>query len=116
MDLGSIVSDLAHDIYFDYGVVILLTVIVTVLVVPGLVKKGAPSLIKSWTEDAEVTRTIRLQAVELERERVGEMKKIADATASIAVTLARFDVRLDHLEKKIDHIQDRHDTILNGAR
>ena len=100
-------DDLANSIYVDYGVVVLITVLLTILIVPGVIKKGAPSLFKSLAEDAELNRMLKRQSIDLEKERVSAMQKIAEATASMALLLARFDLRLDHIERKVDTIDNR---------
>lgn len=107
MDISTALSGLVNSIYFDYGLVVLITVVLTILIVPGVVKKGAPSLFKSLAEDAELNRMLKRQAMEDEKERNQVMAKIAEATASIAITLARMDLRMENVERQGDRIEKK---------
>lgn len=107
MDISTALSGLVNSIYFDYGLVALITVILTISVVPGAVKKGAPSLFRSLADDAELNRSLKRQAMENEKERNQVMSKIAEATASIAITLARMDLRMENVERQGDRIEKK---------
>lgn len=107
MDIGAIIGSLASSIYFDYGLVVLVTALLTILIVPGVIKKGAPSLFKSLSEDAELNRMMKRQTIEIEKERVEAMKKIAEAVSTMATLMARFDVRLVNVERRVERIDDK---------
>lgn len=118
-DVATIMADLTEHIYFDYGLAILMLVILGILVIPPLIKRGAPGLFASLAKDADLKRKREEQAIidaaAREERQVKALEDLAKANQSIALAMARLDVRQSNMQNTMVRGLDRMENKLDKA-
>lgn len=89
---------LTHDIYVDYGLLGLVIFLVIVFVLPPLIKKVMPFLVKGWQDE-------RKRAEQREERQVKAMEELAHSSQGIQTILSAMNVRLDMLQRDVDCVK-----------